>query len=603
MLLYKSSLSVPRLPSRRKYREVARRHGDAWRSVSAEPSFASTQRSSSPNSVGRERTSAWSGAPEATTSGRGSPLASPERSRGSLTAQSDSLLSNVPSTASSNVHRPALLRGKRVNSIHVQGVLSDWSTEFPAAVVAETMHIIFDESTDQFDCTLAARLKTSKAATDQHIEKRQKALDIFDSIAERRGILGMCGDVGQGPDAGLIPANAQEKMRMTKPGTASCGPICSFLNERTEREQNAIQRALEESGVSVQAQAPDSKNTLKFEFLGADEEEPNVFYFEQTNVHNPHNSGRLKWRLSCFVDRVWKSAAPRPYGPSRDWGGAWGGIASPFTNNSSLHQPGNTQTVGGHWQKVPRFFVHVIDEVRDRKDFVPPSPGLAISAMVNLPTKATLPSFESSRQVPFQKHRVPRTFSSKGQSTSYCVQKSVQIGRPRHGYPGCADRTLPETYSGEGAVELSADAFSPVDPSHMYREGFAFQDRHDERRLTNSSAGARPQALYDAHSSESPSMQARKLTPIELKGSPKVGTANQYRRTGGPSHHRANLESWRMPHTQAHTFEKLTYDRLLSTASEEARQMLQPRPFPSSMSAGRAAFTTNAVSPNFLAVH
>ena len=326
MLLYKSSMTRPRLPARRKYRDVEQRHGDAWRSVSAEPSFAASQRSPHTGSVtGHETASAWSGAPEGG-SARGTPLASPgRRSTGSsvrrMCAERSVAMSSAPSTAESTAFQPAALRGKHVNSIHAQGVLSDWSTEFPAAVVAEAMHVIYDEVTDQFDCTEAARLKASKTSTDQHMEKRQKALGLFDSIAERRGVLGMCGDVGKGPEAGLIPATTQEKLRLTKPGTASCGPICSFLNQRTEREQNLIQRAMEETGVCVQPQAPDRKNTLKLEFLGADEEEPNVFYFEQTNANNPHQTGHLKWRLSCFVDRVWKSAAPRPYGPSREWGG------------------------------------------------------------------------------------------------------------------------------------------------------------------------------------------------------------------------------------------------------------------------------------------
>jgi len=216
--------------------------------------------------------------------------------------------------------------------------------------------------------------------------------------------------------------------------------------------------------------------------------------------------------------------------------------------------------------------------------------------MVNLPTNATLPAFESSRHVPFQMHRVSRTFSGLGSATSYRVHKSVQIGRPQAGRPGCADRM---GSAAERPESLFPTATSPTDPSHVYREGFAFQDRHDERRLTNSSSAIRPQTIHDPLASEASTSLDRKITPIELRGSPKFGTANQYRKLGGPSHHRANLESWRMPHTQAHSFEKVTYDRLVSGSSEEIRRML---PRPTELSSGRAVFGCNAVVPNYLKI-
>lgn len=403
MLLYKSSLPKAQLPSRRKYGEVARKHGVAWRSVSAEPSYASS--SLSPHSASqlalRERSTIWSGAPAAQQAQGGrpwtdfpstdsSPLPTPPQ-----TGKCGAGLSTSTSTSQSTKFNPAELRGKRINSVHVRGVLSDWSAEFPAKVVAETMHVTFDEATSAFDSTRSTHLHSSMAASDEHMEKRQKAHALFDTVAERRGILGMCGDVGLGPEAGLIPETNAEKMRTTKRGTASCGPIYSPLTERPERQQNSIQRAMEDTGVRPQAQPPQGKKSLQFELLGADEGEPNVFYFEQTDVRNPFNTGWLKWRLSCFVDRVWQSAAPRPYGPSRDWGGAWGGIDAPFMNSSQQNQPGNAKIVGGYWQKIPRFVMHVVDEVTDRPDFQPPSPLLPVPAGTVLPTAGTLPAFES----------------------------------------------------------------------------------------------------------------------------------------------------------------------------------------------------------------
>jgi hypothetical protein len=276
------------------------------------------------------------------------------------------------------------------------------------------MHIIYDDQTETFHVCE----ETRRPADDLQADKRRKANEIFGDIADRRGILGMCGDVGLGPEQTLIPETSAEKMLMTKPGRASCGPIHSYVTEPQPKTSEG------------------KRGMLHFELLGPDEEQPNVFYFEQPDVVNPHRSGPLKWRLTCLVDRVWISPNVRPYGPSREWGGSWGGGNEPFKNSSTLNQPGNAKIVGGHWQKIPRFIMHVVDEVSEKKDFRLPSPRLAHAATVSLPTSCTLPAFESTRQVPFQKHCVPRTVSGFRSTTSYCVQKGVQIGMPEQGYPG-----------------------------------------------------------------------------------------------------------------------------------------------------------------------
>ena len=299
----------------------------------------------------------------------------------------------------------AVLKGKRVNHPQVQGVLSDWSLELPAEVVAGSMFITFDEATGLFDCSQEARQRTSAAHADELRQKRHRAMAFFETFGQKKGVLGMAGKVRGGPEDGLIPETTAEKMSSTRQGAAASGPIHSYLNERS-------------TGF---LKAPKALSMLGFDYLGADDTETNVFYFEQPGVSNPKQSGHLKWRLTCFVDRVWKSAAPRAYGPSRTWGGAWGGAsgtAGPFKNDSSLNQPGNAAVVGGIWEKLPRFIMHVIDEIPDKDESgegAMPSPRASpiagSSPLASLPfTPGTMPAFQSSRRVPFQRHEVPRTF-------------------------------------------------------------------------------------------------------------------------------------------------------------------------------------------------
>ena len=597
--LYKSSLS--RLPARRKYFTAASQYGNAWRSVSAEPSsnhlFAGS---------GSLTELAWSGAPGA---------AHCENDAWRLTPQTSS------STQSGAVaFNPAALKGKCINSEHAKGMLSEWSTELPAETVAETMHVFFDEASGTFDCSVAAQHRASMLSTDQHMAKRQKATEIFATIADRRGVLGMAGDVGFGPESGLIPLTSEEKMRTTKPGTAACGPLYTAVTERTaERQQSPIQRAMDEAGVLAQPEIPQSKNTLRMHFLGADEEDPNAFYFQQTGVTNPNNTGWLKWRLSCFVDRVWKSEAGRPYGPGRDWGGAWGGADAPFRNSSSLNQPGNAGIVGGYWKKVPRFIMHVVDEaMAERSEFRLPSPRLPVPARVVLPSAGTMPAFASTRLVPFRQHMVSRTFSGFGSTSSYRVQKKVQIGMPDNGYPGWKNRRPDQAQSPHSATKpfldktpqnpWKADSDSPratpvasCDDDELQCEStnqMMLWDQPATDRLTNSSAGVRVLTAHAPLDSESALIEARRSLTIELKGSHRNNLPNQYRLRGGPSHQRASMESWRMPHAPAHAFANLTYDRMLLNATENSKRVL-PRPFPASLSCGQAALANNTDAQAF----
>jgi hypothetical protein len=98
--------------------------------------------------------------------------------------------------------------------------------------------------------------------------------------------------------------------------------------------------------------------------------------------------------------------------------------------------------------------------------------------------------------------------------------------------------------------------------------------------------------------SESALIEARRSLTIELKGSHRNNLPNQYRLRGGPSHQRASMESWRMPHAPAHAFANLTYDRMLLNATENSKRVL-PRPFPASLSCGQAALANNTDAQAF----
>ena len=540
MLHYKSSL--PRLPSRRKYGDALRKYGEVWRSVSAEPSYASMallQHWSQFGEVLRER-STWSGACT-------SPAAEQARAQrppvdlplwvnpggGSFSGRS------TPSTALSTMFNPTPeLRGKHINSTHVTGVLSDWCTEFPAETVEETMHIVFDEATGEFQ---SAHDRVRHAQMDKHMQKRQKANAQFETVAERRGILGMCGDVGLGPEARLIPDTNAEKVNTTRRGTASCGPIHSLLTERLEKKHSSIQHAMEDTGVGPQLRPAQGKNALKFQLLGADEEEPSAFYFEQSDVPNPYHTGWLKWRLSCFVDRIWHSADAI----ARGQGG------TPYTNCSQLNQPGNATILKGYWQKMPRYILQVVDEGTDRPDFRPPSPLLSLAAGTVLPTTGTLPAFESTRVVPFQKHVVARTFCGHGSCSSYRVHKRVQIGLSRKE----KEQGNPSSRAMVVGTENSNSAHS--DTNELGSHFGSHFGRDDTARLTNSSSGIRPLISHNplpfSPKNESSSVGTRSPSVIALHGSTRSGTPNQYRTLGGPSNHPSGLESWRMPHTQVST--------------------------------------------------
>ena len=115
-------------------------------------------------------------------------------------------------------------------------------------------------------------------------------------------------------------------------------------------------------------------------------------------------------------------------------------------------------------------------------------------------------------------------------------------------------------------------------------------------RQTNSSADiVHPLVVQDRHMADFLGIETRKTSPIELKPSSRHGMASQYRRPGSPSNHRANLESWRMPHTHANRFERKTYDTLVWKTGVRARGVISP----SVLSAGGAAIS-KPVTPNYL---
>jgi hypothetical protein len=211
-----------------------------------------------------------------------------------------------------------------------------------------------------------------------------------------------------------------------------------------------------------------------FRFVGPDPAEAGVFYFEQEGKANPAGSGLLKWRLKCTRDAEWRSAAPRAYGPSRDWGGAWGGAGSAFSNASYANAPGMVARAGGRsdprappparrlperagratpaaagavgararrtpwrgrraltrrgfgrsWEERSRFMISVVDETEEPWDgeFAPPTPG---------PTVAGVSSFSPAMQRAV-------TASSGAQVVTQPHARRVARGCLRAGAPGGA---------------------------------------------------------------------------------------------------------------------------------------------------------------------
>eukprot|EP00960_Hanusia_phi_P070425 767307-Hanusia_phi.AAC.1 len=147
---------------------------------------------------------------------------------------------------------------------------------------------------------------------------------------------------------------------------------------------------------------------------------------------------RVKWRLKCIRDKEWISAAPRPYGPSRSWGGAWGGSRSIFSNSKDVNQPGVFDFVGGEVRMKDVFLLSIIHNIkRPELPMIEHSGSLACSRSVL--TESSTTSFGHHLITP-HKRTMLRPVSHQSSKSTYAVIRDVQVGLPPTGYPGWRNR-------------------------------------------------------------------------------------------------------------------------------------------------------------------
>lgn len=368
---------------------------------------------------------------------------------------------------------PLNLRSKgsdvRIDSV-VSGTLSRWSCEIGAGQAQELFCIQWDEATGKFRRSEELAKLNYVTSLEAATAKRNDAASVFATVAEKRSALGMVGGVVSGADCAELPDTTAEKMRMVPNGFASSGPIRSTITERLPTFQakdghthsaEILARIFEQIGYRGRIQT--EKNKLQFDFIGTDDKEEDVFYFAQRRSVNPNRDGPVKWRLKCSRDTVWRSAAPRPYGPGREWGGPWGGGVLPFANHELFHQPGATEEMnGGTWEPCQRYVLSVIDEGRPEQPFQPFEPGPTLSATGTL-SGSYMPHFSTGRTVAPHSKVVPRTIAPRGLKNSYRVQHHVQVGLPPCGYPGWSNRhNIPQPSSsfmmgGRDSVDLDEE--------------------------------------------------------------------------------------------------------------------------------------------------
>lgn len=143
----------------------------------------------------------------------------------------------------------------------------------------------------------------------------------------------------------------------------------------TSPSRHAMAREYEDLALdSNSAQAGQARRPgLVFDYICPDPYENDTFYFTQRGKETPQRNGSQKWQLRCVREKVWKSAAPRAYGPSRDRGGFWGGGCNTFTTRTLIPSQNVDGVAGGGYVYENSFFLSVVDEVSggDANPWVP----------------------------------------------------------------------------------------------------------------------------------------------------------------------------------------------------------------------------------------
>ena len=189
------------------------------------------------------------------------------------------------------------------------GDLSKWSWKIPAQQTRDLFSVIWDENQACFVYSTELARDNRKRQIDVVQVERDSASLAFARTADERSMLGMAGKTA--PDH-LIPEPPARAFGAAEGGPARTG-----------------------AGRPLRA----TPTTLRFEYLGPDPNDPSAFFFSRPDRQDPVGGGPQCFRLACSRALEWRPAAPRFYGPGPEWGGAWGGGLTTYSNALLSNQP------------------------------------------------------------------------------------------------------------------------------------------------------------------------------------------------------------------------------------------------------------------------
>ena len=317
--------------------------------------------------------------------------------------------------------KTASVESRRVESV-VSGELSEWSYEVPNELVVNLFGIRYSEEEERYIRVEDELARTSQEAVNYLIQKYLSAQRSSRRVSIERSKLGMSGgrrDRNSLNDLERLHDGAIDALlRGRRKSCDDTSPISAYRDQMEEENLCYVK--------------------TPFIYLGQDPVDDNIFYFEQDNSLDPSREQRVRWRLKGIRDKEWISAAPRPYGPSRSWGGAWGGNRSLFSNSKDLNQPGVLEYVGGEVRLKDVFLLNVVHNIKAAElPTIEFSRNLACSRSV-LSESSTI-SF-GNHPITSHKRTMIRPVSKQSSKSTYAAIQDVQVGLPLTGYPGWRNR-------------------------------------------------------------------------------------------------------------------------------------------------------------------
>ncbi len=200
------------------------------------------------------------------------------------------------------------------------GSLSKWSCKVSAPQAKELFNIIWDNAEQKFTHSADLATENKMRRIEATVDSRNAANLVFAKVADKRSMLGMAGNTA--PDNLVDRADSLPLVGCALAPLAHAATLVHHDHIEVRRLPPA---------------APPPR--LQYDYLGPDPQDPSSFYFAQCGRLDASGDGPQQFRLSCARSRVWRSSAPRSYGPGPEWGGAWGGGLSPYTNAALSNMP------------------------------------------------------------------------------------------------------------------------------------------------------------------------------------------------------------------------------------------------------------------------